>query len=316
MFHKLKLFFSTKRGRKKELTFQNQTAAFLTSTVLVRAYYYLLLFFAVLLLPSWNEFTGYQAIAPLWPIFWIKYFDLKISAYFTLMFYLFGALTGAFFPEKRWARLLAFIGIFQFTSFTNSFGKIGHSNHTWILTSFILIFLPDLWQIKSPSRQIKQRFLIVFAACQGVILLTYTMSGLGKVLGLFYQIFIGQTSALSPNALPLIIADRLLETHSTSLLGPWLIQHSLIAWPGMILVIYLQFFSFCVLFRPIIHKVWAMALIVFHLGCFFALTIDFPQNILILSLFFLHSPFNQTRPSSRQVFAQLPLIGDIFFRTE
>ncbi len=56
--------------------------------------------------------------------------------------YLATTFLGAVFSHRRWARLLAFLGLLEFVALENSFGKINHAHHLWVLTAFLLVFLP------------------------------------------------------------------------------------------------------------------------------------------------------------------------------
>ena len=58
------------------------------------------------------------------------------------------------------------------------------------------------------------------------------MSGLGKLGGALYQLARGQPNAFVPGALGTHVALRLLQTHSESQLGAWIIHHPWLAWPG------------------------------------------------------------------------------------
>jgi hypothetical protein len=140
------------------------------------------------------------------------------------------------------------------------------------------------------------------------------MSGLGKIAGAIYQSSAGQSSAFTHGALAVITANRLVETNSQSLFGPWLIEHpamgDLLLWGD----IYLQFFSFWVAFRPSLHKVWALALILFHLASYLFLTISFAPNALLLALLFFNSPFARETENWRDALADLPLFGRLFSR--
>ncbi len=182
--------------------FHAQTAAFERAQLIVRFYYAALLYFAVDLLPEWRGMLGRNAPASLWPVAWIGYVNLRTGIAIVLVLFLGGAVLAAMLPGKRWARGLAFLGLFEFAAWNNSYGKIGHSLHAWVLTSALLIFLPDVagWG-KLATRLTRQKFLAVFWSCQALVLLLYSMAGLGKLAGAIYQMAIGQTNAFMPGAL-------------------------------------------------------------------------------------------------------------------
>lgn len=306
-------FRSSRRGTGRD-PFADQTRAFSRAYWLVKIYYGVLLFFPIALLPEWSGILERPTLIPLWPIAWLHWVDLRSGTLGILICYLGGSLLGAILPAKRWARILAFLGVFEFCAFENSFGKINHSMHLWVLTAFILIFLPHIQQPHQTSRDVRQRFLNVFWGCQAILLLAYSMSGLGKLLGGFYQLFTGQIHIFLPSAFSIVVAERLQQTNSVSLLGPWLIAHPWAGWPFMIVDLYLQLFSFWAAFRPALHRFWAIALILFHIGSYLFLAVNFAPMALLVALLLLNSPFVRATDGWRQTLHHLPLFGIIFRR--
>jgi len=300
-------------ARESAGIFAAQTAGFARARVIVRCYYAAMLFFALALLPDWPQVLVRETPSALWPVAWLPWVDLRGGIAAILALYLVGALAGAVMPEQRWARVAAFLGILEYVAFNNSYGAIGHAMHAWLLTSGLLLFLPDV-RNGPPSRMKRQQFLTIFWACQALVLLLYSMSGVGKLAGAIYQLSAGQTSAFAPGALAAITANRLVETNSQSLLGPWLIEHPLMGWPMLWGDIYLQLFSFWIVFRPSLHKVWALGLILFHITSYLLLTINFTQNALLLALLFFNSPFAREPENWRDCLAELPLVGPLLVR--
>jgi hypothetical protein len=294
--------------------FRGQSRAFIQAFWMVKIYYAVLLFFSITLLPDWPNLLARPTLNPLWPVAWLHLVDLRSGILAILILYLSGAFLGAIFPTQRWARVLAFLGVFEFSAFENSFGKINHSMHLWVLTAFILIFLPQIESANETPRHLRQRCLIIFWGCQAILLLAYSMSGLGKLLGGFYQFFIGQTHIFFPNAFSMVVAERLQQTASVSLLGPWLIAHPLAGWPFMLADLYLQFFSFWAAFRPTLHRFWAIALILFHIGSYLFLAINFAPMALLVAILLLNSPFARANDDWREALCDLPLFGIIFRR--
>jgi hypothetical protein len=293
--------------------FREQTRAFLRARELVKFCYLALLFLSISSLPDWSEMLGRKMVAPLWPVAWLQFVNESAGIVAILVLHLAGALLGAIFPGQRWARALAFLGLLEFVAFNNSFGKIGHSMHLWVLTAFGLVFLPRV-EPGETSRVLRQRFLLIFWGCQAIVLLAYSMSGLGKLLGGFHQIFLGQTHIFLPDAFSRIVAERLQETNSTSLLGPWLIAHPLAGWPMMLADLYLQTFSFWAAFRPALHRFWAIGLILFHIASYLFLSINFATTAFLVAILFLRSPFQRAHDGWRQALSDLPIFGILLRR--
>ena len=202
----------------------------------------------------------------------------------------------------------------EYVALKNSYGKIGHSNHLPLLVSLLLIFLPRGWERPAPrtTRTLRQGTLAVFWLCGAAVLLTYTMSGLGKLGGAVYQLARLEPNAFAPGALGAHIAQRLLQTDSHSLLGAWIIDHPWLTWPAMPFAVYLELFSFVVAFRPALARGWAALLVVFHVGNYFTMAIAFPASCFLLALLFFRSPFEpDARPAWRTLVFGVPVLGDV-----
>jgi hypothetical protein len=229
--------------------------------------------------------------------------------------HLIGTLSATWFPQLRATRILAFIGIFFFVAWNNSFGKIGHSTHLYVLLSFLWIFIPNsLWKA-NPSRKVILNTLDIFYAARFLILLTYSLAGASKLIGGIYQLLIGQSSLFSFNAMSRHIAGRLLDSGSTSFAGDWLIAHPLLGLCFLWGALYFQLFAVIVHFRPHLATLWAIGLSLFHIGSYFTLTIHFPHNILLLSLFFiLYQPPHLAQLSLKELLTQTPILRLIILK--
>ena len=285
-----------------------QTVTFHKARIVVRCYYAALLFLAAETTQDWTVHLGRRDALPLWPVWWLHAVPLRAGMLGILAGYLVAAFLGVVFANRRWARTLAFLGLLEFVALDNSFGKINHNQHLWVLTAFCLVFLPDI-SARVASRTERQRYLMVFWACQAITLLTYTMSGVGKVAGAIYQLSAGQNNILMPTGLAEIIANRLLQTDSTSWLGPWFIAHPWFGWPLGLVSVYLEFFAIWVAFRPALQRWWAAGLILFHIGVFLTMRISFSPAVLLVGLLFFASPFRREEDGGWRTVKQLPLLS-------
>ena len=105
-----------------------------------------------------------------------------------------------------------------------------------------------------------------------------------------------------------------METHANSFLGNFLIEHPLISGPFFWGAIYLECAAFFVAFRPRLHRQWGLAMILFHMANFLAMTINFKKNILVLALLFVMSPFFPEQSKWLRNFSDWPLIGRLVKR--
>lgn len=288
----------------------SDAGCFLAAQSLVAAFYAALFFFAVGNLYSWQELLGATELAPRWPVFWLRLVETRGGIAAILWLNLIAAVFGIALPGYRWVRVLVCFSWLELLALRFSFGSINHGDHLGLLLSFVLIFLPAGW--RSPltaDRRVRAATLLVFSGCQAMIMLTYSMSGMWKVGGIVEQLVKGEVSYLAPQGLAQQVAARLLADGSTSLLGPWLIEHAWVGWPLTIGALYLEFFALWAVPRPSLHQAWGLGLIVLHVFSHLAMGISFLQNMLWLALFFVLSPLRPEKPCWRQMLRDLPGLG-------
>ncbi|MEJ2086334.1 MAG: hypothetical protein P8Y44_11750 [Acidobacteriota bacterium] len=282
---------------------------------LIQAFYAILFFLALGSLYSWPGYLEAIDLTPRWPILWLRFVDQELGIALILCLHLLGGLAGLAYCKYRWARVLAFVSLLEFLAFKFSFGSINHGDHLGLLLSFTLIFLPAGWSDSPrPGRKAVAATLLVFSASQGMMLLTYSMSGLWKLFAVISQTLQGQVSAIAPTALARHVAAKLLSSDTTSLLGPWLIEHYWVGWPLMIATLYLELFALWATARVSLHRWFGLGLILLHVSTHLTLNVSFVQNSLWLALFLVFSPFNPDRPDRRSSARDLPLLGRIWSR--
>ena len=277
---------------------------------LIAAFYAMLLFLAAAEIFSWPGYLEVTTLTPRWAVAWLRFIDLRAGIGTILALHVAAGLLGILASGQRWARVLVAVAWLEFLSFKFSFGAINHGDHLGVLLAFVLIFLPDGWNsFPTASRRVRVATLLTFSGCQALILLTYSMAGLWKVGGVIEQLLRGETSYLSPQGFAQQIADKLLADQSTSLLGPWLIDHYWLGWPLILVALYLEFSALWVVFRPSLHQAWGVGLLSFHLATHLTLGVGFPQNVLWLALFLVFSPLRPAERSWRGAWRDLPGLG-------
>lgn len=287
--------------------FAAQSRAFQRATWLIRFYYVALLVLSAYDAAPWLTRTVFRQWDPLWPIYGLAHFiPSPLVGQGLALFVILATLSAAVAPRLRWTRVLAFLGIFLFVAYVNSFGKIGHSRFGWVLTSGMLIALPGWTRHPASPRRDRQTLLLVFGMTQALFLITYSMAGLGKLLAAAVQAMAGEAHAFSPTALSRHIAERLLQTGTSLPVGEWMIAHPGAGQVAMLLTLYLQTFALVAAFRPAWHRWWALGLMGFHLMSGLTMGIYFEPHMLLLAVLFLWSPF---RPD-RMEWKALPLAGD------
>lgn len=293
---------------------REHTQRFTLAQALVHAFYAFLLYLAIAQMTEIPVYAELSTFHPLWPVQWLRHRDPTEAVRGLFFFFLGTSILAAALPGWRTARALAFVGLLEYVALKNSYGKIGHSLHLPLLVSLLLVALPRGWERPAPrtNRALRQSTLLVFWMCGAAVLLTYTMSGIGKLGGALYQLVRLEPNAFAPGGLGAHIAQRLLQTDSHSLLGAWIIEHPWLTWPAMPFAIYLELFSLVIAFRPALSRPWAVLLVIFHVGNYFTMTIAFPPSCFLLALFFFRSPFDPGKVSWRTLVFGVPLAGDAF----
>ncbi len=283
---------------------------------IIRVFYGFLFLFATNDIPSFLRYRYSEGIDPLWPVTWLNWVPLESGVIFIISFFLISAILAAIWPASRSIRTVAFISLLEFLALKYSYGKIGHSMHLWLIVAAIFTVLPRGWMRGDQiDHLIQTRLLNVFALAQAFVLLTYTMSGLGKVLLGLYQLCLGEYHSFHPKAFALHVADRLAQTNTeivwwqTEWLGSLIVNHPWISWPFFIGAIYIQFASFFVRNRPELHRLWGILLISSHLGIAATMGIFFNESIFLLFLLMVLSPFDQGQFHWRQRLRALPGIS-------
>src|SRR3989344_260648 len=262
--------------------------AVLKAEYIVRFYYIALFFLAVTTIGDWSYYLDKSAIDPLWPIVWVNFVDYNFGVNIIFTTLLIGTFSAALFPKMRLTRLAAFLVLFEFVAFDKSFGQLAHNWHAFVLTSFLLVFLPYK---REGDKSYNHNFLSIFWCCQAIVLLAYTMSGVWKIYNGFIQMALGEIHNFHPQAMNYQVADRLLQTGRTTLLDSFIIEQIWVGWPLYVGAIFIELLAFSVAFLPSFHRLWAFAVISMHICIKLTMGIGFEQNILLIALLFFNSPF-------------------------
>ncbi len=304
-----KRLFETQTASFSSLV-ENQKHAYLTARGLVQAFYaFTLILFVRWLSYHWPIWLESKQFDLLWPVAWILPFQTP-ALYVIGFFCLGGGILAVLFPQKRWVRFLLFLAFLQFVSIWNSFGRISHSLHAWLWISFIFVLLPDSsWLISRNSISQRQRFLFIFWGAQMLLALFYSMSGLIKVYVGIEQVMNGEVSIFHPHALAYVVANRLLQNGSESILGPLIVTYPLLGWPFYIAAVWIELLALVAVFRPTLHRLWGVGLLLLHMGNWLFLSILFDDQMMLCLLFLVYSPFHPQKITLREWIDRLPLVA-------
>lgn len=285
--------------------------SFFTAQLIVRVFYFFLLYSSIMLFQRWDT-AMYQKtqISFILPIAWIYAIGFPLGMVVIKLFFIATAFAASLFPQKRIFRILVFIAVLEFVSLYFSVLQLDVDWYILILTAFFFIFLPDKWgAVHSFPFLERKKFLIVFWGVQAINLLTYSMSGIGKILGAVKQAISGQITVFEPKAAALHTADRLITAGGQAPLAPFIIDNYLIVWPFFLANLYLLIFSIFIAFKPKLHKFWGFGLILFHIVNYLSINIGFHAHIFLAAILFLVSPFAPLSVSIKEIAYDLPVFG-------
>lgn len=276
--------------------------------VMLSRFYYLFLAFNIGTsgLQFARAYMGRPPTAPLWPIDAVQW--LTGSGWFahdrvaTVVGLLF-AIAAAGFPRFLLWRLGSFAYLLAHVALANSYGAINHGSHVMLFVGFALLFLPRRDQGSRMARKNVLSCLTVLWFAQGLILLSYTLSGFWKLWHSRFEVF-------STDAMSRILLDRaLLEADNIPILLPFVAHRDWLAQSMWWMTLYIEIFALLVVFRPHLHRLFGAVLMLFHITSDWLMNISFSLNIVMLGLFLLLSPLAPDRFSLSGTVRSLPIVG-------
>lgn len=283
------LWSGEKRGLRDSLQFQGR--AHDRAILVVRLFYGASLLWIVRSMARWTTLLEADAIDPQWPAAWLSYTGLDRGVPLILAGYALAGVLCALLPQWRIARFGYAVFLLQFMALENGFGKINHNMHSWLFVALLLIALPDRsWHDR---RRVSDRlhFSSVILACQLVVLFFYALTGFWKLFYAVHALFLDdRMSSFAINGFSYILANRIVETNQQTVLGEALVAQPILGWAMFNLTVYLETVSVVIAFRPRLHRLWGIGLILFHIGTQLTMGFTFHQNILLVGILLLCSP--------------------------
>lgn len=275
--------------------------------------YFFLLYEAFSIFTTWQRsplFTAEQFNAR-WSVEWLTAFTFDHAILIATGFFLVGSFLAAVFFTHRSARVLAFFSLFFFHGFVSSFGGPDHNWLMWVYPLFFLIFIPDVWGRAADVLE-RKKVLLAFLGAQMYIGVVYSMAGISKLWRGVEQLLAGQAHVFSPDAFALHIANWLPTIGSPSLLGPEIVAHPYLGWPLFIGSLYFQIFTVYAVFRPKLHFLWGIFLLLFYIFNFLTMNIVYINSFFLIAALMLFSPFEREASLDERV-VEMPLIGRLYF---
>jgi hypothetical protein len=269
----------------------------LRSEVILQAIYCVLFWRVLQLAKNWEAYWVWEGFSPVWPVGWLSRvpYHWGIGAIFALA--IGASLLVVLRPASRASRVVFFLGFFQLVALANSFGKMNHPDHLGVWVAALFCFFS---------------FSSVLAATG----LFYSMAGMWKVVTWIHG-SAGSVSLLSRGGLAHAVALRYAETGSLPVFGDFVITHPNLSTVGVWIATYFQLFALYAAFRPRLHKLWGVALIVFHLGAWLGMGVPFVPTMALLALLWIGSPYapqkdQNTSPKASGVIPNRATAPEIF----
>lgn len=292
---------------------QDQPRRDAQARMLVRVFYFVQFGLLIDQYHQWEWWLTRTSDAPLWPIAWSRLTGMRTAVTVIVALSVIGSLAAALRPDLRLARLLAALGMLEFSAFYNSFGGITHGWHAFLFICVALMFLPTPRRHPDSPAPLgeRQRFLRGVWYAQFAVLMTYTSSGFFKFAMACFQFAKGEHSAFGFEGLARHIATRLFEgaPRGPQFMSNWVLDYPPLGWPLLLSSIYFELFSLLVAFRPSLHRTWGVMLVLMHVGIYFLTTIMFSWHLIAVGLLLICSPFER-RTDLPAAIRDLPLFGD------
>ncbi len=265
------------------------------------------LYFLYLIFSNLYKITLYKEVKimdPLWPIIPFANFSpvgltivIQSITLITLLFIF-------FYPRKQVLRILFFVGFFFNVALDNSFGKLNHGLYLPLMLSFFLSLIPS-----ELSKNREEKTVLIIATAQFSLLLVYTLTGFWKIFWGVIEFFTKEVSLFSPLSFRNTIIYQFDLTGKTTV-GEWFLEHYILGYLVYLFVIYIEFFSITIFFKGNLLKIWGILLVLIHMGINLILGVNFSQNIIVIGLLLVYSPFNITTPFKNTILS-LPLISEL-----
>ncbi len=252
-------------------------------------------------------FKGPQFIDPLWPTVlldrlvgadWIANHAVLISGVAWIIGWL-----AVLFPGVLVWRMAVFSILTFFLSIKYSYGFISHGEHLYVYISFALLFLPSAIGRPTMRRKDAMSCVSVFWLTQAITLLTFSLSGLHKILTSQLEIF-------TLDGFARVMLDRLMnDVLPPPPLVPLATEYYFVAHFFYLAFVYVQASAVFALFRPHLQLPYGIVIIGFHYGSAWLLNIDYMNYPMFWGLLLILSPFSAPRFSLLRTCQSLPILG-------
>lgn len=270
-------------------------------------------FFAV---QSRGQIRRQTPVELLWPNEWMAWFDWPAAVDAVALLHLTAAFVALVAHRHRWARIASAFMLLQWLGAVNAFGKIGHGSHHLLLAAIVLATIPTLPALGAPSDGRDETRFRRWLVAQGVILLTYTLSGGFKVVEGIRAAVAGSPSIFTGESLPGQVGRQLDGSGVDAIADQLVFQFPVTASLLFVAATLLELVALATLTRPRLARVTALGLVGLHAGIYLTMAINFKGSMITLIVLFTLSPWLPPTGSDRATAEPAPGDGDDSGRVE
>ncbi|WP_460218195.1 hypothetical protein [Psychroserpens sp. MEBiC05023] len=247
-----------------------------------------------------NDIATSRLVEPLWPVFFLTQDNLLFTTFF-LQISLLVSLVFVVIKNTSFLRIYVFVNYLLYAALLSSFGKINHGLHFILIPLFCFALLPN-----ASHTYFKEKTALMYLSAKFFLLLAYTLTGFWKLFWGIIELFTKDVSLFSPLSFRNILVLQY-EVTPITVFGSWFMEHYVLGWILYLLVIYLEFFSITIFFKPNLYKVWGAALVFMKLGLALILDVNNYIAICAIGILLLLSPFYR-ETNVKQTFLSLPVV--------
>jgi hypothetical protein len=285
---------------------------------LLRAYYAWVLWYVwgKALRPRYLVASQYE---PMWPVAWISWVPWDVGASAIIGLCVGGAALALLFPRRPLARILAFLGLFEFLALWYTYTGVQHRTYTMLALALFFALAPRM-RASGASEDEKRRALMAVFGGLVFVLFTYSWAGALKIWGVIEAVLRGDAEVLSFHSVPVTLLLRAYRFESPPPLSEFVLNHPALATFGFFTVIYAELCSVSAAFRPHLQRFWLAMLAVFHLTTLLSMKVFFLPATAVLVILAAFTPFGRSplrwRPALREVPWLGPLASALLHRLE
>lgn len=272
---------------------------------LMRFFYATVLIVVFVHLFNVHDVATSQIVEPLWPVFFVDQDNLLFVTFF-LQISLILTTVLAVIRHIQSFRIGVFIFYFLYAALINSFGKINHGLHFILIPLFCFALIPN-----KTSAHFKEKALLMFLSAKFFLLLAYSLTGFWKLFWGVIEYFTKGVSLFSGLSFRNVLILQF-EIKPITFFGEWFLEHYILGYIAYLFVIYLEFFSITIFFKPTLYKTWGVLLVIMKLGLALVLDVNNYISIAAIGFLLLLSPFSK-ETSVINTLKSLPIVDGLVY---